>query len=204
MQPTMATPRSIGLLLALALALAPAELHAEPQASVGFTVGAAGEGIGRKIWAATSFHLGLRGEVLFSRSQASDFGVGPYVEALTNGFNEIQFGGGVSGLLPVLPNFPIELSFGAYGRKGVDPYPVQPGIAGQLFFGSHGYNFHTSYVMSAGLIGQMRYGLGPSRETSIIVGALIDVEILSLPFLFLINAARGGSPATDPVTAPPP
>lgn len=199
MQPRMALPRSIGPLLSLSLALATTEVHAEPQASVGLTLGAAGEGIGRKLWSATSFHLGLHGEVLFGQRQATDFGIGPYVEVLTNGFNEIQFGGGVSGLLPVLPSFPVVLSFGAYGRKAIDPFPVQPGIAGELFVGSHSYNFHAHYAMSAGLIGQVRYGLGPSRETSILVGAQIDVAILSLPFLFLINAARGGSPATDPV-----
>lgn len=199
MQPRMALLRSLGPLLGLGLALATTEVHAEPQASVGLTLGAAGEGIGGKIWRATSFHLGLHGEVLLGRRQATDFGIGPYVEVLTNGFNEIQFGGGVSGLLPVLETFPLVLSFGAYGRKTLDPFPVQPGITGELFVGSHSYNFHARYVMSAGLIGQMRYGLGPSRETSILVGAQIDVAILSLPLLFLINAARCGSPATDPV-----
>jgi len=53
--------------------------------------------------------------------------------------------------------------------------------------------------MTAGLIGQMRYGLGASKETSIVVGAQIDLVILSLPALFVINAIRGGSKDTDPV-----
>jgi hypothetical protein len=53
--------------------------------------------------------------------------------------------------------------------------------------------------MTAGLIGQMRYGLGPSKETSIVVAAQVDFAILTLPFVFLINAARGGSSETAAV-----
>ena len=208
MRPTPVTPRSIGLLLGLGLGLATRTALADPQVSVGVTAGVAGEGLGNKVWAASSFHLGLRGEVFFARNKDTDFGVGPYVEVLSNGFNEIQFGGGLSGLFPVLASFPLELSLGAYGRKAIDPsplslpLPLQPGIAAELFFGSHGYNFHGNYEMAAGLVVHMRYGLGPSHETSIIVGALIDVEIFARPVLFLVNAARGGSHATDPVTPP--
>ncbi len=201
------TPRipiccSIGLLLGLALALVAPSAHADPQATVGLTIGAAGTGgvdYARRYWAKTKFHLGLRSDVLFGRSTAWDFGVGPYVEVLSNGFKEIQFGGGVSGLLPVLPAFPIVLSFGGYGRKGADRFPLEPGITGQLFFGSRSYNFHANYVMTGGIIGQMRYGLGASKETSIIVGAQLDLMLLALPVIFLINAARGGSHETDPV-----
>jgi hypothetical protein len=199
MQPRMATPRSIGLLLGCALSLAAPDARADPQASVGFTLGAAGAGFDRKIWDTTAFHLGFHGDVLFGRDELSDFGLGPYAEVLTNGFDEIQFGGGLSVLFPVLATFPVVLSLGAYGRAGEGPFSLEPGLAGELFFGTRSYNFHANYVMSAGLIGQMRYGLGPSKETSIIVGAQIDLLALSLPVVFLINAARGGSHDTDPV-----
>src|SRR6185503_11303902 len=111
------------LLLCVMLALAPRVARAEPQATVGLTIGDAGAAISdasadyhRRFWAKNKFHLGLRSDVLFGRSKATDFGIGPYVEVLTHGFSEIQFGGGVSGLLPVLPAFPIVLSFGGYGR----------------------------------------------------------------------------------------
>jgi hypothetical protein len=190
---------------ALALAHA-AAAHAEPQASVGLTIGAAGAGLNRSLWQSTAFHLGVHGDVLFGRARNADFGIGPYAEVLTNGFDEIQFGGGVSGLLPVLDTLPLVLSVGGYGRaaQGTSPLAagsvaLEPGLAAELFFGSRSYNFHAPYVMSAGLLGQMRYGLGPSRETSIVVGAQVDFTILSLPFVFLINAVRGGSPETAPI-----
>lgn len=197
--------RAASALLGAAIVAHAALAQAEPQATVGLTVGVAGAGLDRAIWKSTAFHLGLHGDVLFGRSRNQDFGLGPYVEVLTNGFDEIQFGGGLSGLVPVLDTFPLVLSVGAYGRKGWSDAPVplraggfglEPGLAGTLFFGSRSYNFHAPYVMTAGLFGQMRYGLGASRETSIVVGAQIDLAILSLPFVFLINAVRGGSSET--------
>lgn len=200
--------RAVAVLAGALVAAHAAPAQAEPQATVGLTLGAAGAGLNRSIWQSTAFHLGIHGDVLFGRSSNADFGIGPYAEVLTNGFDEIQFGGGISGLLPVLDTFPIVVSAGAYGRQGSESYGIQPvtgsyglepGLAGGLFFGSRSYNFHAPYVMTAGLIAQMRYGLGPSRETSIVLGAQVDFAILSLPFVFLINAVRGGSSETDPV-----
>jgi hypothetical protein len=52
--------------------------------------------------------------------------------------------------------------------------------------------------MALGLLAQFRYGLGPSRETSIVVSAQLDLVALSLPFQLLVNAFRG-SPDTRPV-----
>ncbi len=215
MRSRRATPQFVRVAAAVAGALvlaSSAAAHADPQASVGLTVGAAGAGLNRSIWQSTAFHLGIHGDVLFGRERNADFGIGPYAELLTNGFDEIQFGGGVSGLLPILDTFPLVLSVGGYGRgasgygrgpvvfgPGTGAFGLEPGLAAELFFGSRSYNFHAPYVMAAGLIGQMRYGLGPSRETSIVVGAQVDFAILSLPFVFLINAVRGGSPETDPV-----
>ena len=197
-----ATPQFVrvaAVVVGAAVLASSAAAHADPQASVGLTVGAAGAGLNRSIWQSTAFHLGIHGDVLFGRERNADFGIGPYAELLTNGFDEIQFGGGVSGLLPILDTFPLVLSVGGYGRAATGGFGLEPGLAAELFFGSRSYNFHAPYVMTAGLIGQMRYGLGPSRETSIVVGAQIDFAILSLPFVFLINAVRGGSPETDPV-----
>jgi hypothetical protein len=182
-----------------ALGLSASSARAEPQASVGLTIGAAGEGYDRHYWKRTAFHLGLHGDILFGRSSTSDFGIGPYAEIFTHAFDEVQFGGGVSGLLPVLDAFPIVLSAGAYGRKGSDQFKVEPGITGQLFWGSRSYNFHSKYVLSGGLLTQFRYGLGPSRETSIVIAAQVDVVLLAMPVMFLITAARGGSHEATPV-----
>ena len=196
------------MLVGALVAMHAAPARAEPQATVGLTQGVVGAGLSRSIWQSTAFHLGIHGDVLFGRSSNADFGIGPYAEVLTNGFDEIQFGGGLSGLLPVLDTYPIVVSAGAYGRKAsVDAYwllapasfGLEAGLAGELFFGSRSYNFHAPYVMTAGLIAQMRYGLGPSRETSIVLGAQVYFAILSLPFVFLFNAARGGSSETAPI-----
>ena len=181
-----------------------APARAEPQASVGVTVGAAGEGLDHQIWSErTAFHLGLHGDVLFGRSSTGDFGVGPYVEILSHAFDEVQFGGGVSGLLPILDTCPLVLSAGAYGRKGSDRFGLEPGLAAELFWGSRSYNFNSRYVLSGGLLTQMRYGLGPSHETSVVVAAQVDLGLLVLPVLFLVTAARGGSPETAPLAPPP-
>lgn len=185
--------------LATLIPLAPQNASAEPQATAGLTLGAAGAGLDRTIWDSTLFHMGLRGDVLFGRSQNSDFGFGPYAEVLTHAFDEIQFGGGVSVLLPVIDYLPIVVSGGAYGRRGDDDFGLEPGITGQIFWGSRSFNYHANYVMTGGIIGQMRYGLGDSKETSIVVGAQLDLLVLSLPALFVINAIRGGSKDTEAV-----
>lgn len=175
----------------------PRAAHADPQATVGLTVGAAGIGVERAIWDKTVFHLGLRGDVLFGRDSTHDFGFGPYVEVMTHAFDEAQFGGGLSTLFPITESLPIVLSVGGYGRIAWSG--LEPGITGQLFWGSRSYNFHANYVMAAGLLAEMRYGLGASRETSIVVGAQLDLAAMSLPFVLLINAVRGGSSEAAPV-----
>jgi hypothetical protein len=192
---------ALGIAAALAIAAGPA--RAEPQASVGLTLGAAGEGLDQRLWSQrTAFHLGLHGDVLFGRSSTSGFGIGPYAELFTHAFDEVQLGGGLSGLLPVIDTFPIVLSAGAYARKGSDKLGVEPvggGVAGELFWGSRSYNFHSHYVLSGGLLTEVRYGLGPSHETSVVVAAQVDLLLLAMPVLFLVTAARGGSHEADPV-----
>jgi hypothetical protein len=186
-------------LVGLAVLAASLPARAEPQATVGLTIGAAGEGFDRRIWQKTAFHLGLHGDVLFGRNSTSDFGVGPYAEIFTNAFDEIQFGGGVSGLLPVIDTFPIVVSLGAYGRKGSDPYGLEPGVAAELFWGARSFNFNSRYVLSGGLLTEARVGLGASRETTFIVAAQIDLLLFALPVMFLITAARGPSPEAAPI-----
>jgi len=187
------------LLVVPALLAAAAPARAEPQGTAGLTVGAAGVGVDRALWDATVFHLGLRGDVLFGRDANADFGVGPYAELLTHAFDELQLGGGASVLLPVLDSFPIVLSGGLYGKLGDDGFGFEPGVTGALFWGSRSYNFHARYVMSAGLLAEMRVGLGDSKETSVVVGAQLDLALMSIPVVFLINAVRGDSPEAAPV-----
>lgn len=197
--------RSIVLLSALAaVALAHGTARAEPQATAGLTVGVAGAGLERRLWETTVFHVGLRGDVLFGRSSNDDFGVGPYAEVLTHAFDEIQFGAGVATLVPILDSFPLVLSAGAYGRRSGDAAGLEPGIATAVFWGSRSYNFHSSYVMTGGLLAQMRLGLGPSRETAVILGAQLDLAFLGLPIVFLVNAIKGPSPQAAPLRSSEP
>lgn len=179
--------------------LASSPARAEPQGNAGLTIGAAGRGYERRIWDETAFHLGVHGDLLFGRGAAGDFGVGPYVELFTHAFDEVQFGGGASLLVPVIEFLPVVVSGGVYGRHGDDAYGLEPGFTGQLFWGSRSYNFHANYAMAWGLVGQLRVGVGDSRETAIVIAAQLDLAAMALPFIFLIEAARGGSHDTDPV-----
>lgn len=205
LRPWRVLRQSTAAAVLVALPALPAPARADPQASVGLTLGVAGEGYQRRLWNRTAFHLGLHGDILFGRDRTGDFGVGPYLEVFTHAFDELQFGGGLSGLLPVLDTMPLILSAGAYGRKGPsiriegNTIGLEPGIAGELFWGSRSYNFHAKYVLSGGLLAQLRCGLGPSRETSIVIAAQIDVGLLAIPVLFLITAARGKSPEAAPL-----
>jgi len=175
------------------------EAKAEPQGTAGLTIGVAGRGYHERIWDETAFHLGLRGDVLFARESVRDFGVGPYAELFTHAFDELQVGGGVSLLMPIIDTFPLIASFGAYGRIGDDAYGFEPGLTGQLFFGARGYNYTSDYSASAGLLLEARFGLGESGETAVLIGAQLDAAFLAMPFEFLIEAMRGGSRETDPV-----
>ena len=177
----------------------PRAAAAEPQGSVSLTAGVAGRAYHRRFWDETEFHLGLHGDVLFGRSSTHDFRVGPYAEVLTDGFDEIQAGIGASILLPIIDSIPLVLSAGPYGRIGKGGCGVEPGVAGAVFWGSRSYNFSANYAMSLGVFTQIRAGFGPSKETTLILGAQMDLAFLSLPIVFLVDAIRGGSKETDRV-----
>jgi hypothetical protein len=190
--------RAIALAVSMGLSFATSQALAEPQTTVGLTIGAAGRGVEHKVWDQTVFHLGLRGDILFGRSNATTFGFGPYAEVITHAFDEVQIGTGATALFPIVDGFPLVLSAGAYGRYA-PVFGIEPGVATSLFWGIRSYNHHNAYNMAGGLLAQFRYGLGASGETSIVISAQLDVVALSLPIQFLVNAIRGGSPDTRPV-----
>ncbi len=199
MQVNMSGPRqALALACTLAFTLATTPSLAAPQTTTAITIGAAGRGVDREFWDQTVFHLGIRSDVLFGRSNVSSFGFGPYAEVATHAFDEIQFGAGAATLLPILDGFPIVVSAGAYGRYA-RVIGLEPGVAASLFWGPRSFNHHNAYNMAGGLLAQFRYGLGASGETSIVICAQLDVVALSLPVQFLVNALRGGSPDTKPV-----
>jgi hypothetical protein len=178
-----------------ACVLATKNAEAAPQVSTSLVLGAAGHGDRSKLWSSTDFATGLHGVLLLGRTKDADFGAGPYLEALTTtGFSDLQIGGGGTLLVPVHPYLPVTLSFGGFAAHD-GAIGWYPGLAGELFWGSHGYNYGSAYALSAGLFTGLRYGLDPSRDVSILVGARLDLEIIALPFVLLWNAARGGDPA---------
>ena len=170
---------------------------ADPQGNVGITIGGAARGDDRELQE-PAFHLGLRGDLLFLRDAASDFGIGPYAELFTHAFDELQLGHGVSLLVPTVDTFPLIFSAGAYARVA-EGGGFEPGVATAIFLGARGHNFSSHYDMTAGLLVQGRVGLGPAEEIAIIVAAHLDAAFLGLPIVYLIDAARGGSEETDSV-----
>jgi hypothetical protein len=171
-------------------ALAARSAQASPQLSSTLLVGVAGNGDRGKLWSSTDFATGLRGVVLFGRGRDADFGVGPYLETLTTtGFSDLQLGGGATLLVPIHPYLPVTLSFGGYAGHR-EAFGWHPGLAGELFWGTHGYNYGSFYGLSAGIFGGLRYGLGDSRDVTVLVGGRIDLEILALPFILAYNALR--------------
>lgn len=176
---------------AMAAALVASPAAAEPQANIGLTLGAAGVSSRPGWWDGTKLHLGTHADALFGRTRNADFGLGPYVEALTS-FSDVQTGAGLSALLPVHQYLPIVVSGGGYARHSGE-FGWEPGAAAQLFWGSRSYNYDSWYVMAGGLRLEFRQGFGDSRERSVIVAAHIDGEVLMLPFLLGYGWLRGSS-----------
>jgi len=164
---------------------------AEPQANAALTLGGAAVGAEADVSDHAEFHLGLRGDTIFGRRDAFDFGIGPYVELGTLAFDELQFGGGASLHVPVHETLPLVASVGAYGRVGDDDFGVDPGFSGALFWGSRSYNFHANYVMAVGLSVGYRHTFGQANESALLVAAHLDLAAMGLPLVALINLLRG-------------
>lgn len=163
--------------------------QARPQANAGLTLGVAEVGDRSDLFGSTRFTLGARGDVLFLRERNADWGLGPYAELLTTTFHDLQIGGGASALLPIHDYLPLVIFGGGYARN-TERFGWEPGLAASIFWGSRSYNYHASYGLAAGLLLQGRYGLGDSRETAIILGAQVDLALVSLPFVLAYNAIR--------------
>jgi len=182
----------------LALRSLPSEARADPQGTLGVTIGAAARGYGDDVFSEPAISLGARGDVLFGREGPSDFGAGPYLEVVTLAFDEAQFGGGLAVLFPILDSAPIVLSAGPYVRaEGL--WGAEPGVASSVFWGSRSFNFSSAYVIALGVLAEARVGVGPSRESSFVIGLQLDAAFLGSPLVFLVDAIRGGSPETDRV-----
>jgi hypothetical protein len=174
--------------------------RADPQATVGLVAGVAARGQHSRVFEEPAFHGGVHGDVLFGRASQTDFGVGPYVEVLTQQFDDFQMGGGASFLFPIFDSFPLVASVGGFMRVADDDFDVQPGIATTLFFGGRSFNYSGPYGMAFGLVAQARIGLDDRRQSSFVLAVQLDTAFLASPVLFLIEAIDGGSREVDPVT----
>lgn len=161
--------------------------HADPQASVGLTVGPALTDL--RTNPGLELHLGARGDMLFLRHRDSDMAVGPYVDVATAAFDSLELGSGIEWLVPITEQAPIVLSAGGLARH-TGPFGWEPGVASTLFFGSRSYNFDSWYSLGAGIFTQVRYGLGDGKQLDAILGLQIDTELLAMPFIGLIALLR--------------
>jgi hypothetical protein len=176
--------------MALALGvLWPRGAGADPQTSVGLTIGGEVEDAVGPRSASGAFELGGRGSVLFLRNRGADMAIGPYLDVATAGFHNVDLGGGAEWLLPVRDDLPLVLSAGAFWRNG-DDRSWSPGMESTVFFGSRSYNFHSWYGLAAGVFAQSRWIPTSPSTLDLVFGIQIDGELLALPALLLYEAIR--------------
>jgi hypothetical protein len=159
--------------------------HADPQASLGLTLGGAFEAQGPG--PSSAVHLGGRADVLFLRGRERDMAVGPYVDVAAAAFHDFDLGGGGEWLVPVTEDLPLVLSAGVFARNG-QSRQWAPGAEGTLFFGSRSYNFHSWYGLAVGGFVQGRWLPSSPETVDLAAGVQVDAELLLLPFLFAYTA----------------
>ena len=166
--------------------------RAEPQASVGLTGGAAVQDVASPGSVGISLHLGARGDVLFLRDHNGRMAVGPYADAATAGFHDLDTGGGIEWLLPLTSDVPVVLSAGGLVRNG-DGRSWAPGLEGTVFVGSRSFNFHSWYGLAAGVFAQTRWVPTSPSTTDLVFGVQLDLELVVLPALLLWEVISHGS-----------
>lgn len=182
----MRARQTVGIALGALALFATRPASAEPQVAVGLTGGYAQHRL--KDDADGAGHLGLHGDLLLFRKRTSDGAFGPYAEALTVAFSDLQVGAGATFLVPGSSTFSLALSAGGYAR--LSELGARPGAAGRIFFGFRGYNFDRVYGMANGLFVQGRMGIGETRQAEVLFGLQVDLAVLGLPFLLLYGSLR--------------
>jgi len=175
-----------GVAVALGAVSTP-DAKADPQASAGLTIGGVVQDVVGPSPASGALHLGGRASVLLLRNRGADMAVGPYLDAATASFHDVDLGGGAEWLLPVRDDLPLVLSAGAFWRNG-EGRSWSPGMEGTVFFGSRSYNFHSWYGLAAGLFAQTRWLPSSPSTLDLVFGVQIDVELLVLPALLIYEA----------------
>lgn len=137
------------------------------------------------IFERVAFCGSARGDVLFLRENARDFGVGPYASVGTAAFEDFRASLGVSALLPVIEDFPLVLSLGPLLRDG-----RELGVSGTAFWGLRSYNHYGSYNIAVGLALGAERTFGEREVSAITIGLHIDGFVLAIPPLLLFGALK--------------
>jgi hypothetical protein len=180
----MPSKRIAGTVLLL-VAFAAKRADAAPQISSGLTTGAALTDMRADNGPRLAYYLGGRVDVLFLRERANTMALGPYLEIASTAFDTFESGGGLEWLIPAGDTAFI-LSAGAFARTS--RFGFEGGAAGPLFWGSRSYNYHSVYSIGAGLFLQGRYGCGDGRLADGVLGVLVELEYMALPFVFAYQA----------------
>ena len=170
----------------LAIGTSSTDALAAPQVSAGLTTGAALTDMRASNGPRVAYHLGGRLDVLLLRDRANKMALGPYIDVATAAFDTFETGGGLEWLLPAGDTAFI-VSAGGFARTS--RFGCEPGAAGPIFWGSRSFNYHSTYSLGLGLFLQGRYGLaGPGKQADAILGVQVDLQYLTLPFLFAYEA----------------
>ncbi|MGH7272339.1 MAG: hypothetical protein ACREJ3_18070, partial [Polyangiaceae bacterium] len=181
-------PRS-GAAAAFASLLVASSAAADPQTSLGLTVGGVSERAFGAGSAQGALHLGGRADILFLRNRGTDMAIGPYVDLATSSFRDLDLGGGAEWLLPIRDDLPLVLSAGPFWRNG-EGRSWAPGLESTVFFGSRSYNFHSPYGLAIGVFTQTRWLPSSPGAADVVVGVQIDGELLILPDLLILSWMR--------------
>jgi hypothetical protein len=179
----------LGWLACAVAALWASSARADPQASLGLTVGGVLQNAIGPGPSSGAFHFGGRGDVLFLRQRGDQMAIGPYLDAATSSLHDFDAGGGVEWLLPIRGDLPLVLSAGALCRNG-EGHSWAPGAEGTVFFGSRSYNFHSWYGLALGFFAQARWIPVSPATADMVVGIQIDAEVLAMPSMLIVSALR--------------
>jgi hypothetical protein len=127
----------------------------------------------------------LRGDVLFMRRNAREFGLGPYLTVGTAAFDDVRLSLGASALVPIVEDFPLLVSLGPLLRN-----VSEPGVSGTLFWGLRSYNHYGTYNLAAGLVVGVERTFSDRGTSALSVGLHVDGFVLALPALLAIGALQ--------------
>lgn len=161
---------------------------ARTQVNAGLRGGVAGQGTAG-LWPETLFFLGLHGDALFGRRSPRSFGLGPAFGVSSSGFRDLTGTAGASLLLPVHDYLPFVLSAGPTVRHH-EAFGSDVGAYASVFWGSRSFNYTGTWGLVGGIVLEGRKTFTGAGDHALIASAHLDLQVLTLPVVFLINAFR--------------